>query len=296
MKNKYITSILLFISLFLVLGTTSVLAYELEWPNSPGGTSIGEGTKITTLVRYIYEWGVSIGILLAFVAIVVAGFTYMTSTGNANKIKEAQDNIKDAFIGLALLLSSWLILNTINPSLTNLVIPDIEYDMELGESGFKPADLPKGQCTKVVFWDEKNFEGGVKEIKEFDDEANSFELTVWVPDPVTRELIKRATDFNPKSYIAYREMRTTDGEKEIDEKLCKLYQEEEKTKKYCENGFIKDDSCVVELYAPSPAWDIISLCGDKLLSIPGAVSNIDRMLANPNEDLKCYKVIKGDDE
>ena len=106
MKNKYINFTLLFISLFFVLSTTSVFAYELEWPNSPAGTSIGEGTTITTLVQYIYEWGISIGILLAFIAIVVAGFTYMTSVGNTNKIKEAQDNIKDAFIGLAFLLSS----------------------------------------------------------------------------------------------------------------------------------------------------------------------------------------------
>ncbi|HOI60112.1 MAG TPA: pilin [Candidatus Pacearchaeota archaeon] len=295
MKNKYITSILLFISLFLVLGTTSVLAYELEWPNSPGGTSIGEGTKITTLVRYIYEWGVSIGILLAFVAIVVAGFTYMTSTGNANKIKEAQDNIKDAFIGLALLLSSWLILNTINPSLTNLVVPNIEYDMELGESGFKPADLPKGQCTKVVFWEEKNFTGKKREIVNFLDKETPFSFDNAFLGPAG-EIIKYVTDFNPKSYIAYREMRTVEGEKEIDEKLCELYQAEDKTKLYCEGGFIKDDSCIVELYGASPSWDLINPCGDKLLSIPGAVGNVDRMLANPNESLDCYKIIKGDDE
>lgn len=294
MKNKYIKLALIFISLFFVLSTTSVFAYELEWPNSPAGTSIGDGTTITTLVKYIYEWGISIGILFAFIAIVVAGFTYMTSVGNVNKIKEAQDNIKDAFVGLALLLSSWLILNTINPSLTNLTMPSIKYDMEFDEFGFKQADLPKGQCVKVVFWEENNFEGGVKEIEEFDDKENSFESTVWVPDPITRELIKKATDFNPKSYIAYREMRKIEGEKEVDEKLCEMLYK--KDPKYCENGFIKDDSCIVELYAPSPAWDILSVCGDKLISIPGAVSNIARMLANPNEDLKCYKLIKGDDE
>lgn len=315
MKNKYINFTLIFISLFFVFSTTSVFAYELDWPNSPAGTSIGDGTTITTLVKYIYEWGISIGILLAFVAVVVAGFTYMTSVGNANKIKEAQDNIKDAFIGLALLLSSWLILNTINPSLTNLTMPNIDYEMDFDDWGFTQSDLPIGECERVVFWEEKNFEGKIFPVEDFVDTEEQFrEKTFFVPviDPVTgivNYVQNKLAEFNPKSYIAYRKMRTADGATEgteegrkaiagmnVDKKLCEVYQSKDSTKRYCEEGYIKDDSCMVELYAESPFWDRMSDCGDKILNISGALKNIPLSLSNPTEKIKCYKIIPGEEE
>ena len=162
--------------------------------------------------------------------------------------------------------------------------------MEFDKFGFKQADLPKGQCSKVAFWEEKNFSGEPKEFSDFDAIQNFKGLGRL--HPVTAIIM----DLNPKSYIAYRKMRTIAGEKEIDEKLCEMLFK--KDPKYCEGGFIKDDSCIVELYAEGPFWDKVSNegCGDKLLSIPGAVANVERMLANPSDKISCYKIIPGDDE
>jgi len=292
MKNKYVNFSLIFVSLFLLLNATIVFAYELEWPNSPAGTSIGEETTITTLVKYIYEWGISLGILFTFIAIVIAGFTYMTSTGNPSKISEAQGNIKDAFIGLALLLSSWLILNTINPTLTNLTPPSIEYKNEFDPINFNSQKLPEGQCSEVHFWEEKNFIGEPKEFNNFDVVTNFAGLGRF------NIALKAFMDLNPKSFIAYRKLITTGEDKqaiEMDKALCEAYKKENEN--YCTDTLIKDDSCIVELYSPGPFWDKLSNdgCGDKLLSIPGAVKNVEKMLANPSDKLDCYKLIKGDE-
>lgn len=295
MKNNKYINLFLGTALFLLLSITNVFAYELTWPDSPAGTSIQDGANITTLVKYIYEWGISIGVLCAFIALIIAGVKYMTSTGNTSKITEAKQDIKDAFIGLALLLSSWLILNTINPALTDLKIPTIEGNKDPFKNSFKPQELPKGKCVKVIFWDNTNFKGNEKTIeeKDFKEKPALFKVKTWVPG-VGGKLIEVATDINPRSFIAYRELAKNGDQKLIDDKLCENYQQQ--NAKYCENGFIRDDTCTVELYAPSPFWDILnSDCGDKLLSMNGSCKDVTKMLANPTEDLECYKIMQADE-
>jgi len=56
----------------------------------------------------------------------------MTAAGNASKIKEAKDRMSNAVLGIVLLFSSFLILNTINPDLTSgtFVFTEIEGSTE----------------------------------------------------------------------------------------------------------------------------------------------------------------------
>ncbi len=91
---------------------------ELKWPSSPIGTRLENDSTFPDLVKYFYEWGISLGGLVAFISLVMAGFQYITSAGNAGKMKEARDQIDSAVLGLVLLLSSFLVLETINPQLT----------------------------------------------------------------------------------------------------------------------------------------------------------------------------------
>jgi len=118
--------IIFFILLFgFSILSSPVLAF-MEWPNSPVGTSLTEDSKLTTLIQYLYEWGITLGGLAVFISLIIAGIQYLSSFGNPVSMKNAMDRIKSAFLGLILLLSSWLILNTINPDLTSfspLTIP-----------------------------------------------------------------------------------------------------------------------------------------------------------------------------
>jgi len=58
--------------------------------------------------------------ILATVMIIIGGFQWLVSRGNASQVKEGQDRIFSALIGLALAFLAYTILYLINPQLTSL--------------------------------------------------------------------------------------------------------------------------------------------------------------------------------
>jgi len=128
--------IILLISVLVILTfALEVFALEVGWPKSPGipGVNLTDDSNLADLIRYFYEWGIAFGGLAVFIALVIAGFQYLTSMGNPALMKEAKDRITSALLGLVLLLGSWLILNTINPQLTNLYIPSYDLKIDLAK-------------------------------------------------------------------------------------------------------------------------------------------------------------------
>lgn len=116
MENKIV---ILCLALFGVLCVNSTaLALQSDWPNSPAGTSLDNESNLPILIQYLYEWGIALGGLAVFIVLIIAGVGYLTSFGNPTSMKNALDRIQSAFWGLVFLLSSWLILNIINPDLT----------------------------------------------------------------------------------------------------------------------------------------------------------------------------------
>lgn len=139
--------------------STPVGKLEVSWPNSPMGTSLNDDSKLVDLIKYLYEWGISLGGFAAFIALIIAGFQYLTSAGNAGKMKDAMDRIKSAGLGLVLLFGSFLILNTINPQLTELKMPTIPS----GSSGAtaveaEKVDLPTKECESVTLFSGTNYD------------------------------------------------------------------------------------------------------------------------------------------
>lgn len=53
-------------------------------------------------------------VLVLFVMFVIGAFNYLTSFGNAEKVKKAQGTLKYALLGFVLFISSYLILNIID--------------------------------------------------------------------------------------------------------------------------------------------------------------------------------------
>lgn len=74
-------------------------------------------------IKYGYEYGMWIAGILATTMIVIAGFQWLTSGGNSDAIGSAKKKIAGAITGLLLLSLSYVILNTINPYLTELRLP-----------------------------------------------------------------------------------------------------------------------------------------------------------------------------
>jgi hypothetical protein len=158
LKNRFsFLTLIIFGFLFFSLTVFAVDKCSLvNWPKSPIGTDINptlEGGKckyadLPTLIKYLYEWGIGLGGLAAFIALVIAGFQYLTSVGDPAKMKDAKDRIISAFFGLTLLLGSWLILNTISPNLTTL--PPLELKPpEERISSYSPCQNDEECCANI---------------------------------------------------------------------------------------------------------------------------------------------------
>jgi len=74
------------------------------------------------VISYIFKILIGIGALIAVAMVIMAGIEWMTSDGNPGKIGEAKTKIKNALLGVGILLGSYLILYTINPQIVDVEI------------------------------------------------------------------------------------------------------------------------------------------------------------------------------
>lgn len=121
--TKKIILVMLFVALLLPAATYAI-SLNLDYP-SLGGFDLNDDQGLDQIVAWLYVFIVTISGLAAFVMIVWGGIQYMTSSGNPTTTGEAKDKIKQALLGLLLILASFLILQVINPELTLLQTSDL---------------------------------------------------------------------------------------------------------------------------------------------------------------------------
>jgi hypothetical protein len=97
--------------------------YHLMVPLPTASGTVTEVERITDYIKTIYLFAMGIAGILAMALIVVSGFQWLTATGSMSTIGQAKARISNAILGLIVLLSAYLILNTINPNLVNLKEP-----------------------------------------------------------------------------------------------------------------------------------------------------------------------------
>lgn len=83
-------------------------------------------SNIATLVRAIYNYGIGIVGILAAVVLMYGGVLWIVAGGNTTQVGEAKTWIGAALTGLLLALTSYLILDTVNPALVNLQTSEIK--------------------------------------------------------------------------------------------------------------------------------------------------------------------------
>ncbi len=74
------------------------------------------------LVNYIFTWSLRVVGLAVFVMIIYGGFLWLMAGGDPGKIGKGKAVIRDAVLGAVLLLSAYIILNTINPDFVRQTI------------------------------------------------------------------------------------------------------------------------------------------------------------------------------
>ncbi len=112
-------------------------------------------TGLTDYVNLAYNWLVGAVGILVVISLMYGGVLWMTAGGNASNISKAQDIMRNALIGLGLVLGSYLILSTINPELVELrpirlakqKAIDININVEVPHASKQTQDSVGGNVT-----------------------------------------------------------------------------------------------------------------------------------------------------
>jgi hypothetical protein len=114
MKNKILPFLLV------ILLITPFLVAAQSTSNNPctGNGDLGQ------CISRIYIWSLGISGLIAVVMCVFGGYLVMTARGNGQQASNGRSYITSSITGMVLLLAAYLLLNTINPDLTNFNVPD----------------------------------------------------------------------------------------------------------------------------------------------------------------------------
>ena len=96
---------------------------QVSIPNSSFTQNTATTVDGSLLARYIltyYNYGLAVVGILATIILMGAGVLWLTSGGDSGKVSQAKDLISGSITGIAILVCAWIILNTINPNLTQL--------------------------------------------------------------------------------------------------------------------------------------------------------------------------------
>ena len=117
MKLKKSSSIYLS-TIFSALTSTSVFADDIcgntnipEDIRAASGCNTGDVSDLPTVIVNILNAIILVSGLISVIFIIVGGVSYMTSSGDASKVKKAKDTILYACIGLVICVLSFAIIN-----------------------------------------------------------------------------------------------------------------------------------------------------------------------------------------
>lgn len=129
------------------------------------GIPIGNVRQVSGLAEYInlgYRYMVSIVLIAAIIMVVWGGFRYLLGSANIGNVQRGKEIIRDAVVGMLIVIGAFVILNTVNPrtvELRNLSLSSIQrQDMNLSVAGgartecSSDADCTAGsRCVEAEF-------------------------------------------------------------------------------------------------------------------------------------------------
>lgn len=85
--------------------------------DGPGGIKRFSVPYLAAYIQAIYKYAIGLGVLIAVVMLMYAGFRWMSSFGNTKAVSEAKTMVGNSMLGLLLVFSAYTILYVINPEL-----------------------------------------------------------------------------------------------------------------------------------------------------------------------------------
>lgn len=108
------------------------------------GNQISEVSDLSQYVEALYDWMLYAGMIIAVVMVMIGWVEYTISGGDKNRTDRAKKRFIGAAAGLALLLSAYTILATVNPKIVLMEIPQLPMVKSI-------AYLEEGmQCSWLV--------------------------------------------------------------------------------------------------------------------------------------------------
>lgn len=92
-------------------------AVGLDGIYAPGQALNGSGAQISTLINPIITNGLVLSGVVAFFVILFAGFNYISSAGDKNKLTQSTNMLTYGILGLAVVVSAYLITRIIGKSI-----------------------------------------------------------------------------------------------------------------------------------------------------------------------------------
>jgi hypothetical protein len=148
---------------------------EIDYPEIQGIQPETVSTGLPEYVSYVFNLGIVIAILILFGSLVYGGVLYLISVGQVAKLMAAKERISAAFLGIIIILSSYVILTTINPELVVFRFEPLRllekpvFDflklLDKEETNFILRELPLGQAVENGIWEQERT-AGIKEIFE----------------------------------------------------------------------------------------------------------------------------------
>ncbi len=102
---------------------------------------------------YVFNFIIILSGIFALVGLIKGGINYVTSSGDPGKIKKARDQIIATFVGIIILLGSYIMLYNISPQLVilDLITPErVAYEPEYGPSSEVTEDTPFGRIAEIA--------------------------------------------------------------------------------------------------------------------------------------------------
>lgn len=176
-------------------------------------TSDGKGQNcyvpwLADYIKALYVYGIGSLMILAVIVMMIGGVVWLTAGGNEQRIADAKQWINGSLLGVLIAVSSYLILNIINPALTELSpiklasvqkedLPDFpDYQALIEESN-------NGETTAG------NFKPGPKNIKLVEVETLSGPKKIQIDESIVEATQKafremKAIGFDVKAISDYR--------------------------------------------------------------------------------------------
>jgi len=152
LKSKKIFLIVILVAIFLSFAWPNLLVpgqqhafakgtdLEVKYPSLPGvDVPINTNSELPHYIKYIFILLTIISVIIIVIVLIYNGLLYAASTGSPTIMKNAKDGILYAVLGLIILITSVIVLVTVNPQLSVMkikkVVPEKGVYLEWQDSG-----------------------------------------------------------------------------------------------------------------------------------------------------------------